>query len=58
MIGDRLLTDVVFGNLNGMFTILTDAFTENNDNWTSVLFRRIERRMLTAFKSLKRTENE
>lgn len=24
MIGDRLLTDIVFGNLNGMFTIYID----------------------------------
>lgn len=24
MIGDRLLTDIVFGNLNGMFTIYVD----------------------------------
>jgi len=26
MIGDRLLTDVVFGNLNGMLTIYVDPF--------------------------------
>ena len=27
MVGDRLLTDVVYGNLNGMYTILVDPIT-------------------------------
>ncbi|CAG8612407.1 11409_t:CDS:2, partial [Cetraspora pellucida] len=33
VIGDRLLTDIVFGNLNGMATIFTKRIiTERGDN--------------------------
>jgi phosphatidylglycerophosphatase GEP4 len=34
IVGDRVLTDVVYGNLNGCLTILvTDIVTEKGDNW-------------------------
>jgi phosphatidylglycerophosphatase GEP4 len=34
VVGDRVLTDVVYGNLNGALTILvTDIVTEKGDNW-------------------------
>lgn len=29
MIGDRLTTDVLFGNLMGAFTVLTDVFEDS-----------------------------
>lgn len=32
-VGDRLLTDVVFGNQNGFLTIHTQPLTEIGDNW-------------------------
>lgn len=32
MVGDRLFTDVVFGNLNGMVTIATQPFTTAGEN--------------------------
>jgi phosphatidylglycerophosphatase GEP4 len=36
MVGDRLLTDVLFGNLNGMLTIFTRVpISEQNDNFAA-----------------------
>ena len=32
MVGDRLLTDVVFGNLHGMLTVHTQPLTLEGDN--------------------------
>lgn len=33
VVGDRLLTDVVYGNMNGCYSILvTDIIDENTDN--------------------------
>ena len=46
MVGDRLLTDVVYGNLNGMYTILVDPITEKNDNFPAKMIRRIEHKFL------------
>lgn len=37
MIGDRYLTDVVYGNRNGMFTVRLKAFDLNGEP-TSVLW--------------------
>ena len=37
MIGDRYLTDVVYGNRNGLFTVRTKAFDLNGEP-TSVLW--------------------
>ena len=60
MVGDRLLTDIVFGNLHGMLTVHTlpfpDSTAQNNDNddnpdapqdnWTAKLLRPWENRIL------------
>ncbi|KAG0204420.1 mitochondrial PGP phosphatase-domain-containing protein [Mortierella sp. GBAus27b] len=46
-VGDRALTDVVFGNNHGMFTILTkQVVTEQGDNPMAVQIRRMEHRVL------------
>ncbi|KAI8061705.1 mitochondrial PGP phosphatase-domain-containing protein [Gongronella butleri] len=43
MVGDRLLTDIVYGNLNGNLTIWTRrVITEKGDNKAAVLIRRWE----------------
>ena len=39
VIGDRLLTDVVFGNLHGMMTIHTTPLTLEGDNKPAMVFR-------------------
>lgn len=51
MIGDRLLTDVVFGNLHGMLTVHTlpicSTPEENQqDNWTVKMIRPVENMIL------------
>jgi phosphatidylglycerophosphatase GEP4 len=51
MVGDRLLTDVVFGNLHGMLTVHTLPLLrgrENRqvDNWTASLIRPVENALL------------
>ncbi|KAG0350768.1 mitochondrial PGP phosphatase-domain-containing protein [Gamsiella multidivaricata] len=47
VVGDRALTDVVFGNNYGMLTILTrDVVTEEGDNPMAVRIRRMEHRIL------------
>lgn len=33
MVGDRILTDVFFGNLNGMYTILVNPVDPQKDIW-------------------------
>ncbi|KAF9933845.1 hypothetical protein FBU30_004241 [Linnemannia zychae] len=46
-VGDRALTDVVFGNNYGMLTILTrDVVTEQGDNPMALRIRRLEHRVL------------
>ncbi|KAI9332599.1 mitochondrial PGP phosphatase-domain-containing protein [Zopfochytrium polystomum] len=48
VVGDRVLTDVVYGNLMGAYTILTrDIITEKGDNWFAAKIRRIERAALS-----------
>ncbi|KAF9973345.1 hypothetical protein BGZ73_003422 [Actinomortierella ambigua] len=52
-VGDRALTDVVFGNTNGMFSILTrQVVTEEGDNPMAIRIRHVEHRLLDAFKQL------
>lgn len=50
MVGDRLLTDVVFGNLHGMLTIHTLPLCQGEDNaqdnWTAKILRPIENKCL------------
>jgi len=43
MIGDRYLTDVVFGNLHGMLCVHTDQLTSRGDNPMAKLMHRLER---------------
>ena len=42
MIGDRHLTDMVFGNANGMLTIKTQLLSTENDNKVAAIMRRYE----------------
>lgn len=44
-VGDRLLTDVVFGNLHGMLTVHTRPLTLKGDNRPAALFRFLERKV-------------
>jgi phosphatidylglycerophosphatase GEP4 len=48
--GDRLLTDIVFGNLHGMLTVhslpLCQGIDNSRDNWTAKLIRPVENRVL------------
>jgi phosphatidylglycerophosphatase GEP4 len=51
MIGDRLLTDIVFGNLHGMLTIHTLPLLKGRDNrridnWTALWIRPVENALL------------
>ncbi|KAG5459569.1 MAG: hypothetical protein BJ554DRAFT_17 [Olpidium bornovanus] len=46
-IGDRIFTDVAFGNANGMVTIWTrQAITEEGDNFVAKMLRRFEHHLL------------
>lgn len=49
IVGDRVLTDIAFGNLYGMLTVLVDPFTEEGDNRAAALIRRFEKRTLLPF---------
>ena len=42
MVGDRLFTDVAFGNRAGMFTVLTEAFTTAGDQPLARVARTME----------------
>lgn len=46
-VGDRILTDVVFGNINGFFTIHTMPFSLKRDNFAAKQIRRIENWLIT-----------
>ncbi|KAG9294336.1 hypothetical protein G9A89_001841 [Geosiphon pyriformis] len=47
IIGDRLFTDVLYGNLNGMLTIfVTQIITEKKDNFMANKIRRFEYQLL------------
>ena len=47
MVGDRILTDIVYGNVNNMYTILVDPIIEKdkNDNIFAKIIRKIERNL-------------
>ena len=51
VVGDRLLTDVVFGNLHGMYTIHVQILTLENDNPLAKVARAIENTFLLPFVS-------
>jgi phosphatidylglycerophosphatase GEP4 len=50
MVGDRLLTDIVFGNLHGMLTVhclpLCSGTGNGRDNWTAKIIRPVENNLL------------
>jgi predicted HAD superfamily phosphohydrolase YqeG len=50
VVGDRILTDVVFGNLYGLLTIhtlpLCSGADNEKDNWTAKLLRPMENSLL------------
>ena len=50
MVGDRLLTDIVFGNLHGMLTVhcmpLCTGVENKRDNWTAKILRPAENKLL------------
>lgn len=47
MVGDRIFTDILGGNLIGMFTVLVDPIDPNDDpSWLVSLPRRLERAMV------------
>jgi phosphatidylglycerophosphatase GEP4 len=46
VVGDRLLTDIVWGNLHGMLTVHTSILTEKGDNRAASVARRLEMRLL------------
>lgn len=47
-VGDRLLTDVVFGNQNGLLTIHTQPLTHKGDNWMASKVRWLETYVLKS----------
>ena len=46
VVGDRILTDIVFGNLHGMTTIHTQPLTTKNDNKLAMVARFFENKVL------------
>jgi phosphatidylglycerophosphatase GEP4 len=46
MVGDRVLTDVVFGNINGMMSVLVAPLCLKTDHPISVLIRMLETKVL------------
>lgn len=50
MVGDRLLTDVVCGNLNGMLTIHTAPLVSTGEKIPTVLGRKFETFLLAMWK--------
>ena len=46
IVGDRLLTDVYFGNVHGMFTVHVGALTLKGDNKAAALIRFLENRLI------------
>ncbi|CAN0056889.1 unnamed protein product, partial [Ascophyllum nodosum] len=48
-VGDRLMTDVVFGNLHRMLTVHTKPLTLRGDNRPAVVFRFLERKVLLYY---------
>ena len=53
-VGDRLLTDVVFGNLHGMLTVHVQPFTLRGDNPAARVIRTVENRVLLPLLRWKR----
>ncbi len=49
MFGDRIFTDIVFGNRYGMLTVHTALLTEENDNKTAAKVRNYEIPLVRGF---------
>lgn len=50
MIGDRYLTDVVFGNLHGMLCVRTEQLTSRGDNPVAARMAQLERWLVRLFR--------
>ncbi len=46
MVGDRVLTDIMFGNMNGMITVLVAPLSIRRDHIVAVIIRFFERNAL------------
>ncbi|KAJ9069858.1 hypothetical protein DSO57_1014341 [Entomophthora muscae] len=54
MVGDRVITDVVFGNLNGMYTIWTnEIISEKDDNPVAAKIRTLEYAIIAGLEKLR-----
>ena len=53
MVGDRYLTDVVFGNLHGMLCVRTAQLTRRGDNPVAQLARGFEERLVAIYRWLR-----
>ena len=51
MVGDRFLTDIVYGNKNGMLTVHTAPLATDGEPATVRLARRIEDRYISQWRS-------
>eukprot|EP00051_Salpingoeca_urceolata_P007602 m.98972 g.98972 ORF g.98972 m.98972 type:complete len:206 (-) comp15309_c0_seq1:95-712(-) len=51
VVGDRLLTDVVMANLNGMLAIHTEPLANKGDTPPAVAARALERRLLATWRA-------
>ncbi|CAO3606591.1 unnamed protein product [Mucor hiemalis] len=52
-VGDRILTDIVFGNQNGNLTIWVDnVITEEGDNKAALILRRMEYKLISLLQKL------
>uniref|UniRef100_A0A7S4MG56 Uncharacterized protein n=1 Tax=Prymnesium polylepis TaxID=72548 RepID=A0A7S4MG56_9EUKA len=50
MVGDRYLTDVVFGNLHGMLCVHTDQLTSRGDNPVAKRMRQLEQWLVAVWR--------
>jgi len=50
MVGDRILTDIVFGNRYGLLTVHTQLLTQANDNKAASATRDWEQALLDGWK--------
>lgn len=46
VIGDRYLTDILFGNMHGMLTIHTSPLTKDGESVTVAIIRKFENRLV------------
>ena len=51
MVGDRCLTDIVYGNKNGMLTVHCSALSTDGEPTTVRLARRVEQHYVSSWRS-------